>query len=45
LGEADQDYVRSIAAKHTTTPGLETERYCALGSLIALMRELRWRNS
>jgi hypothetical protein len=24
LGEAVQDYVRSIAAKHTTTPGLET---------------------
>ena len=38
LGEAVQnDYVRSIAAKHTTTLGLETERYCALGSLIALM--------
>jgi hypothetical protein len=43
VAEAVQDYVRSIAANHTTTPGLETERYCALGSLIALVRELRGR--
>ena len=47
LGEAVQDYVRSIAAKHTTTPGLETgaEARARLARLKADIAEEEYRRS